>query len=177
MDIHIHSVETGYQCRDHQCNGKAGHAFHDGIHVVGDDRGKGVHRSGEDIAVDIHGIKCLFQLDNHVFYQFLVQKVSVLKDTLQLSDHYFISSDGGVEVNECFLQSHQTEQVFVADTAFQFFFGGADIQIYLFQIFQKPYGRRINQPENQIEFVADFDSLSAGVFDEVRQQVCVVVAD
>ena len=37
-----------------------------------------------DIAVDIHGIKCLFQLDNHVFYQFLVQKVSVLKDTLDV---------------------------------------------------------------------------------------------
>lgn len=83
MDIHIHPVETGYQCRDHQRNGKAGHAFHDGIHVVGDDGGKGVHRSGEDIAVDVYGIKCLFQLDNHVFYQFLVQKVGVLKDTLQ----------------------------------------------------------------------------------------------
>ena len=103
MDVHIHSVEAGYQRRNHQSYGKAGHTFHDGIHVVGDDGGEGIHRSGEDITLDIHRIKRLFQLNDNVFYQFLIQKVGVLKDTLQLTDHHFISPDGGVEVNQCFL--------------------------------------------------------------------------
>ena len=67
VDVHIHAVETGYQRGNHQCNTEACHTFHDGIHIVGDDGGEGVHGSRQDITVDVHGIVCLLQLDDHVF--------------------------------------------------------------------------------------------------------------
>ena len=59
VNIYIHAIETGYQCRNHQRNGKACHSFHDGIHVVGDNGGKGIHGSREDVAVNIHRVVCL----------------------------------------------------------------------------------------------------------------------
>ena len=67
MYVDIHTVETGYQCRDHQNDRQTCHTFHDGIHVVGDDGGEGVHGSRQNITVDVHGIVCLLQLDDHVF--------------------------------------------------------------------------------------------------------------
>ena len=57
---HIHSVEAGNQRWYHQNNRDGGHALHDGIHVVGDDGGKSIHRSGKDIAVNVHREVCLF---------------------------------------------------------------------------------------------------------------------
>ena len=35
--------------------------------IVGDDGGEGVHGSRQNITVDVHGIVCLLQLDDHVF--------------------------------------------------------------------------------------------------------------
>ena len=60
MNIHIHAVETGYQCRYHERDGKARHAFHDSIDVVGNNGGKSIHRSCQDVAVNVYGIVCLF---------------------------------------------------------------------------------------------------------------------
>ena len=34
VNIHIHAVETGYQCRYHERDGKARHTFHDSVHIV-----------------------------------------------------------------------------------------------------------------------------------------------
>ena len=68
MNIHIHTIETGNQCREHQDDGQTCHAFHDRIHVIGDNGGKSIHRSRENITVNIHRVECLFQLDNHIFH-------------------------------------------------------------------------------------------------------------
>ena len=34
MNIHIHAIETGNQCRKHQDDGEACHTFHDRIHII-----------------------------------------------------------------------------------------------------------------------------------------------
>ena len=58
VDVHIHAVETGYQRGNHQCNAEACHTFHDGIHIVGDDGGEGVHGSRQNITVgDFYKLK------------------------------------------------------------------------------------------------------------------------
>ena len=38
MNIHIHDIETGNQCRKHQDDGQTCHTFHDRIHIIGDNR-------------------------------------------------------------------------------------------------------------------------------------------
>ena len=45
VDVYIHAVETGYQGGNHQSDAEACHTFHDGIYIVGDDGGKGIHGS------------------------------------------------------------------------------------------------------------------------------------
>ena len=34
MYVDIHTVETGYQCKDHQNDRQTCHTFHDGIYVI-----------------------------------------------------------------------------------------------------------------------------------------------
>ena len=138
--IHVHTVETGYQRRYHQGNGKACHAFHDSIHVVGNNGSESVHCPCKDVAVDVYRVVRLFQFDNNILQQFQIKIVRVLEDVFQPSYHDFVAADGSIEVHQRFLQFHQLEKVFVADALFQFLFGGGHIVIDLFQIFQEPYG-------------------------------------
>lgn len=60
MDIDIHTVKTCYQRWYHQRNRQACHAFHDGIHIVGNNGSKSVHCTCKNITVDVDCIKCLF---------------------------------------------------------------------------------------------------------------------
>lgn len=78
--IHVHTVETGYQRRYHQGNGKACHAFHDSIHVVGNDGSESIHCPCKDVAVDVYRVVRLFQFDNNILQQFQIKIVRVLED-------------------------------------------------------------------------------------------------
>ena len=140
MDVHVHAIETGDDGGYHQCDAEARHAFHDVVHVVRDNGGKGIHRASEDVTVDVHRVVGLAQLDDGVVQQFHVQHASVLENVLQTAYQYLVAADRGVEVNERFLELHQTQQVFVADTLFQFFFGVGHFVVDLLQVLQEPYG-------------------------------------
>lgn len=48
---------------------------------------------------------------------------------------------------------------------------------YLFQILQEPDGGRVDDSQNQIQFIVDDYVLPACVLDEVRYQLRVVIAD
>ena len=91
MYIHVHTIETGYQRRYHQGNGKACHAFHDSIHVVGNDGSESVHCPCKDVAVDVYRVVRLFQFDNNILQQFQIKIVRVLEDVFQPSYHDFVS--------------------------------------------------------------------------------------
>ena len=138
MDVYVHAVETGDYSGYHQCDAEARHAFHDVVHVVRDNGGKGIHRASEDVTVDVHRVVGLAQLDDGVVQQFHVQHASVLENVLQTAYQYLVAADRGVEVNERFLELHQTQQVFVADTLFQFFFGVGHFVVDLLQVLQVP---------------------------------------
>lgn len=47
VDRDVHTVEAGDEGGNHQDYGDRGHALHDGVHVVGNDGGECVHRTGE----------------------------------------------------------------------------------------------------------------------------------
>ncbi len=100
-----------------------------------------------------------------------------MKDVFQPSYHHFIATDGSVEVDQRLLQLHQLQEIFVADAFFQLFFGGGHIVVYLFQILQEPDGGRVDDSQNQIQFIVDDYVLPACVLDEVRYQLRVVIAD
>ena len=68
VDVHIHAIEAGDDGGYHQRDAEARHAFHDSIDVVGNNGGKSIHRSRENVTVNIHRVKCLFQFDNHIFH-------------------------------------------------------------------------------------------------------------
>lgn len=140
MDVHVHAVETGDYSGYHQCDAEARHAFHDVVHVVRDDGSKSIHCASEDVAVDVHRVVGLAQFDDGVVQQLHVQHTGVLEDVLQAAYQYFVATDGGVEVNERFLELHQAQQVFVADTLFQFFFGIGHFVVDLLQVLQEPDG-------------------------------------
>ena len=140
MDVYVHAVETGDYSGYHQGDTEARHAFHDVVHVVRDDGSEGIHRAGEDIAVDVHRVVGLAQFDDGVVQQLHVQHTGVLEDVLQTAYQYLVATDGGVEVNERFLELHQAQQVFVADTLFQFFFGIGHFVVDLLQVLQEPDG-------------------------------------
>ena len=53
VDRDVHTVEAGDEGGNHQDDGDGGHALHDGVHVVGDDGGERIHRTGQDVAIDI----------------------------------------------------------------------------------------------------------------------------
>lgn len=107
VDVHVHAIEAGDDGGYHQRDAEARHAFHDVVHVVRDDGGEGVHRAGQDVAVDVHRVVGLAQLDDGIVQQFHVQHAGVLEDVLQPAYQHFVATDGGVEVDECLLQLHQ----------------------------------------------------------------------
>ena len=74
MNIHIHTIETGNQCRDHQKQGNSGHTLHDYVQIVGNNRSKGIHRTAQDITIDSGGVLSLPQFDLHIFYQIGIEK-------------------------------------------------------------------------------------------------------
>ena len=115
VNIHVHTVETGNQRRHHQDDGETGHAFHDGVHVVGDNGREGIHRTRKDVTVDVHLVVSLFQFDEHVIGQFRVLVILFIENVLQLAYHDLIATDGRVEVHQTLLQVHQPEQVLVTD--------------------------------------------------------------
>ena len=95
--IHVHTVETGYQRRYHQGNGKACHAFHDSIHVVGNDGSESIHCPCKDVAVDVYRVVRLFQFDNNILQQFQIKIVRApsidsvplfVKNTLSMPDAF-----------------------------------------------------------------------------------------
>ena len=102
MDVYVHAVETGDYSGYHQCDAEARHAFHDVVHVVRDNGGKGIHRASEDVTV-----VGLAQFDDGVVQQLHVQYAGVLEDVLQTAYQYLVAADGGVEVNKRFLKLHQ----------------------------------------------------------------------
>ena len=177
VHVHVHAVEAGDECGDHQHDAEAGHALHDGVDVVRDDGGEGIHRARQDVAVDVDGVDRLLQLDEHVVQQSHVQIVRVLEDVFQATNHHFVATDTGVEVDQRFLQLHQSQQVLVADALLQLFLClGHDI-VDLFQVFQEPHGRRIDDAQDEVQLVVDGDTLALGVRHEVRHHLCAVVAD
>lgn len=177
MDVYVHAVETGDYSGYHQCDAEARHAFHDVVHVVRDDGSKSIHCASEDVAVDVHRVVGLAQFDDGVVQQLHVQHAGVLEDVLQAAYQYLVAADRGVEVNERFLELHQTQQVFVADTLFQFFFGVGHFVVDLLQVLQEPYGRGVDEAQNQFQLVVHADVLAARMLDEVWQQLCLVIAD
>ena len=165
VDRDVHTVEAGDEGGNHQDYGDRGHALHDGVHVVGNDGGECVHCTGQDIAIDIDREVRLFQFCFHIFHQFVVHIDRFLEDALQFGEHHFITTDGCVEVNHALFQLHQTKQVFITDTFFQRLFGMRHLVVDLFQVFQEPYGGRMDQTQNQVIFVTYDDLFAAGVSD------------
>ena len=47
----------------------------------------------------------------------------------------------------------------------------------MFQVFEKPYGRRVYQTENQFISVGDIYSFTSGIFDEIGDHGCRMIAD
>lgn len=177
VDVHIHAIEAGDDGGYHQRDAEARHAFHDVVHVVRDDGGEGVHRAGQDVAVDIHRVAGLPQFDDGVLQQFHVQHPAVLEDVLQPAYHHFVAADGGVEVDQCLLQLHQAQQVFVADAFLQFLFGVGHVVVYLLQVLQEPDGRGVDEAQDEVQLVVHADALAERVPDEVGYQLRVVIAD
>ena len=60
MNLHIHAIEAGNQCRKHQDYRQPCHAFHDCIHIIRDNRDEGIHCSREN--VNVAGIISRFHL-------------------------------------------------------------------------------------------------------------------
>lgn len=177
MDVHVHAIEAGDDGGYHQRDAEARHAFHDVVHIVRDDGGKGVHRACQDVAVDVHRVVGLAQLDDGVVQQLHVQQAGVLEDVLQAAYQHLVAADGGVEVNERFLKFHQTQQVFVADALLQFLFGVGHFVVDLLQVLQEPDGRGVDEAQDEVQLVVYGDALAARVLDEVGQQLRAVIAD
>ena len=177
VDVHIHAIEAGDDGGYHQRDAEARHAFHDVVHVVRDDGGEGVHRAGQDVAVDVHRVVGLAQLDDGVVQQLHVQHAGVLEDVLQPAYQHFVAADGGIEVNQRLLQLHQSQQVFVADALLQLFFGVGHFVVDLLQVLQEPDGRGVDEAQDEVQLVVHGDALAARVLDEVGQQLRAVIAD
>ena len=177
VDVHIHAIEAGDDGGYHQRDAEARHAFHDVVHVVRDDGGEGVHRAGQDVAVDVHRVVGLAQLDDGIVQQFHVQQAGVLEDVLQPAYQHLVAADGGVEVDQCLLELHQSQQVFVADALLQFLFGVGHLVVDLLQVLQEPDGRGVDEAQDEVQLVVHGDALAARVLDEVGQQLRAVIAD
>ena len=141
MDVYVHAVETGDYSGYHQCDAEARHALHDVVHVVRDNGSKSIHGARKDVAVNVHGVVGLAQLDDGIVQQFHIQHAGVLEDVLQTAYQHFVASDGGVEVDERLLEFHQAQEIFVADAFLQFLFGIGHFVVNLFQVLQEPDGR------------------------------------
>ena len=75
------------------------------------------------------------------------------------------------------MQFHQLEEILVADALLQFLFGGGYIVVDLFQILKEPDGGRVDNPQDQVQFVVDNNAFAARMLDEVGYQLRMVVAD
>lgn len=177
VNVDVHAIEAGDERGHHEHNREAGHAFHDGVHVVRDDGGEGVHRAGEDVAVNIHHVVGLPQLNHHVVEQLRVLVVLFVENLGQFADHHFVASNRGVEVYEALLQVHQSQQVFVADAPLQLLLGRAHLVVNLLQVLEVPHGRRVDEPQDKLVFVGHRNLLAAGMLDEVGNHVGRAVAD
>ena len=140
---HIHSIETGNQRREHQYDGNRGHALHDSIQVVRNHSAQSFRRSGKDVAIDIHSIIGLSQFYSHIFHQLFVDPI--FSRSPYFAQYGFIAANGSTEVNESLLKHHQVNEVFVANTAFEFSLGDGHLIVDLFQVLQEPHGRRIDE--------------------------------
>ena len=68
----IHAIEAKDDVRNRHDDRDDGQHLHDDVEVVGNDRCKGIHRTGKDVGIDVTHLDRLVDLDQHIIQQILI---------------------------------------------------------------------------------------------------------
>ena len=172
----VHAEEAGYECGEHEYDVDAGEHLHDGVHVVVDEIGIGVHRGVEDVCVDVCGFACLTHFDAYVFYHVGVQFVDG-EFEFQFGEQVFVASDGGDEVCEAVLQTTECDEVCVADFVVEALFCLVYAHADLLEPLQVPDGAAEEEAEYHVDGIDESQAGLLLIGDEVVHHVCLEVAD
>lgn len=174
-DVDVHAVEAGNERGHHQHDRDGRHALHDLIHVVGDDRGIGVHRAGQYFGVDVGGVLGLANLDLHILEQVAVGHIG--EDMAETLDEHLVALQRRAEVDQRLLQAHKSQQVRVLHRPLELLRRFLHPRVDNLQKLQKPEGRRIDDAQHKVALTGDGNLPAAPVDDEVVDNLVGVVAD
>ena len=174
-DVDVHAVEAGDEGWNHEDEGDACEALHDGVDVVGDDGGVGVEGSVEHLDCDGCGGVGLSHFDADVVEELAVKGVA--KDSVHSLQEEIVAADRCGEDHERFLEVHELEEVFIADALLQLLLGCCDGVVYILEVTQEPIGAAVDEAEDEVRRGEDVEAALLGVVDEVSDEEAGIVAD
>lgn len=122
-NIYVHAVDAGYQHRESQYDGDGRESFHHYVEVIGNDTGESIHGTAEDVGICVCHFQCLGSVYDQVVEEFLFIFVEAEEiRAFQFHEQQFVATEGGHEVNEAFLNTHEGQQLFVSVGIVEFLF-------------------------------------------------------